>query len=198
MQLFTAFLVYSLNLHRSRVKNKALLINQWFDSVSAWHIQLNKDRRQFEMIQRYTLNLTANHILSGTIAQITFEPLINKITAKYIKSSLIANHVWTFLFHKAQLLIFFFSIEIRQIYSHLSVPSEFFFVTKLPVRGVQYGPYKGMWKWDAQRVFELVSGSSYLLSRGLCWANHSWWEHSWVFSSSSPHWDKLLLRMTKY
>lgn len=33
----------------------------------------------------------------------------------------------------------------------------------------------------------------YLLSRGLCWANYSSREHSWVFSSSSLHWDSCFL-----
>lgn len=79
MQLFTAFLVYSLDLHSSRVKNKALLINQWFDSVSAWQTQLNKDGKQFEMIQRYTLGRIANHTPSGTIAQMAFKQSSGKI-----------------------------------------------------------------------------------------------------------------------
>lgn len=35
--------------------------------------------------------------------------------------------------------------------------------------------------------------SYYLLSRGLCWANYSSREHSWVFSSSSLHWDSCFL-----
>lgn len=57
-----------------------------------WQFHLNKDEKEVEMIQRHTLNLMANHSLSGTTAQMTFEPLINKIVAKYRKCSLIANH----------------------------------------------------------------------------------------------------------
>lgn len=72
MQLFTASLVYNLDLHTSRMRNEALLINQWFDSVSRWQIQSNKDRKQIEIIQRDGLNLIANHNLTGTIAQMFF------------------------------------------------------------------------------------------------------------------------------
>lgn len=174
MQLFTAFLVYSLDLHRSRVKNKALLINQWFDSAAVWQIQLSKDRNQFEMIQRCTLNLMANRFLWSNCSNDIWT-LINKIIAKYIKWFLIANHLWKFLFHKTQLLdVGFFSLlEIRQFYLHLSVPLEVSFLTILFIRGVLYDPYKGVQRWDAFPGFELVSGSYYLLSRGLCWANHT-------------------------
>lgn len=119
MQLFTAFPVYSLDLHTSRAKNKTLLLNPWFDSASAWQIQLNEDGKQFETIQRYTLNPTASHSLSGTAAPMTSEFSINKTTAKYIKCSLIANRVWTLLLHKAQ-LFYFLSLEtIRSVHNGL-------------------------------------------------------------------------------
>lgn len=41
-------------------------------------------------------------------------------------------------------LDFFFPLEIRQIYSHLSVPLQFSFVITLPVKGVLRGSYKGI------------------------------------------------------